>query len=500
MRGQRGSTFVDTTTLPSAQSYAVTIAPDGADVGSATVSVHSVPADTSATATVGGPAVAVTTTASGQNGRITFSATTGQVVRVSVTADTVSGPDDVAITVAGPDNEELTALNGDVGDFADATVTATGTQTIAVDPFGADTGTITIGRQRPPWYSTRKPPGKDGRRFQWMPRATDGNPDRSDGPNPHHDRRAATRRDRGHRSARRPDRHMWPLPALAPRGRHPVAADRREHGPPRPSALRSLPHGCAHRPGPRQPTAVHLLPTGPRRGARRIRAHAPSARHHAHLTEGARTPGIHPGRDYRLRRARSPGHIPRNYPAPAQPDPVPVARWGRCPGLLQIQPAGGELRGRPGPDLLRQPPTPPRRRAPAAVALRSHPERSRWVGNLRLRSSEPTRHRSRARTGHRRGRLQRRHDQHSEPAARQEPTKTLQLRQHRGPGRPRHRAIQFRPDRPAHQRHHAAHRHPRLHRRRRHRPCLRHRWQRRIQRLPVLRNRRIHPRRHLRRR
>ena len=73
------------TTLSTAGTYKITWDFPGAATGSATLRIYSVPADVTATATVGGSAVSLTTTAPGQNAGISFTATAGQSVYLSCT-------------------------------------------------------------------------------------------------------------------------------------------------------------------------------------------------------------------------------------------------------------------------------------------------------------------------------------------------------------------------------------------------------------------------------
>ena len=139
-----GSTFVETTTLPSAGTYAVTIDPNGASIGSATVQVYDVPPDAGGPITPGGAAVTVATTVPGQNGRLTFAGTAGQ--RISMKISNVSYSSATAQLV-GPDNNPVggSTLFGTGGGFVDTrTLPTTGTYALVIDPPNTTTGSATF--------------------------------------------------------------------------------------------------------------------------------------------------------------------------------------------------------------------------------------------------------------------------------------------------------------------------------------------------------------------
>ena len=123
--------------------YSISIDPSGAAVGTATATLYAVPPDATGTITIGGPAVAVTTTAPGQNARLTFAGTAGEAVgldvsRVSILSGTMS--------ILRPDGSTLaTRFFSTGGVFLDGTpLPTTGTYTIVVDPSDALTGTATL--------------------------------------------------------------------------------------------------------------------------------------------------------------------------------------------------------------------------------------------------------------------------------------------------------------------------------------------------------------------
>ncbi len=137
--------FLDATTLPSAGTYSIVVDPQSTNVGSATLTLHDVPPDVTDAIAAGGPPVAVTTTAPGQNALVTFAGTAGERVSVQI-ADVTMGTStccSVRVSILRPDGKTLVAplSVGTTGGFLDATtLPSTGTYTILVDPQGTSTG------------------------------------------------------------------------------------------------------------------------------------------------------------------------------------------------------------------------------------------------------------------------------------------------------------------------------------------------------------------------
>jgi hypothetical protein len=102
------------------------------------------PADVTGTATIGGPAVAITTTVPGQNGSITFAGTTGQRISIALTGVTIAQSD---VSVLKPDQSLLVepVFVTSQGSFIDTrTLPSSGTYRIRIDPRGTYTGTMTV--------------------------------------------------------------------------------------------------------------------------------------------------------------------------------------------------------------------------------------------------------------------------------------------------------------------------------------------------------------------
>jgi uncharacterized protein YhfF len=141
--------FLDATTLPSAGTYSVVVDPQSTNVGSATLMLHDVPPDVTDGIAAGGPPVAVTTTAPGQNALVTFAGTAGERLSVQI-ADVTMGTStccSVRVSILRPDGKTLVAplSVGTTGGFLDATtLPSTGTYTVLVDPQGTNTGGATL--------------------------------------------------------------------------------------------------------------------------------------------------------------------------------------------------------------------------------------------------------------------------------------------------------------------------------------------------------------------
>ena len=138
-----GGTFVEPRTLPTTGTYTIYIDPWGGNTGSATFTLYDVPADPSGTIVNNAAPVTVTTTAPGQNARLTFSGTYGQ--RVSLNLTNVTNPG-AYVSLLRPDGSQQTYVyTGTGGAFMDAqTLSATGTFTFLIDPQGTNTGGMTL--------------------------------------------------------------------------------------------------------------------------------------------------------------------------------------------------------------------------------------------------------------------------------------------------------------------------------------------------------------------
>jgi YD repeat-containing protein len=135
--------FIDLQVLPVAGTYLITFDPAGTSTGTATLTLHDVPADASAPIVPGGAPVTVTTTVPGQNVQVSFSGTAGQ--RVSLKVGFPATCNDVSIQ--NPDGTALLSptLTCATTYFTDVRVLpATGTYVITVNPRDLIVGNVTL--------------------------------------------------------------------------------------------------------------------------------------------------------------------------------------------------------------------------------------------------------------------------------------------------------------------------------------------------------------------
>lgn len=142
--------FMDTQSLGTG-TYQVWIQHNGANFGSETVQVGSVPVDATGTLTVPspgttGPATTLATTSAGQNGSLTFSGTTGQQLAFNI-SNTTYPSGQCFWTLNNPLGAQITGGQCYSSSFVDPqtvrTLTQTGTYTIAINPSGTATGSST---------------------------------------------------------------------------------------------------------------------------------------------------------------------------------------------------------------------------------------------------------------------------------------------------------------------------------------------------------------------
>jgi YD repeat-containing protein len=146
-----GSTyFLDTIPLVATGEYAVWMQHSGSYFGGETLQLSSVPPDFSAPIGIGGAPVRVPSsgdTAVGQNGILTFNASAGQKVSLSVSNGTYLPYYNCNISLRNASQSSL--MTGYCGNGAAAfidtvTLSAAGAYTILVDPFATTTGNTTV--------------------------------------------------------------------------------------------------------------------------------------------------------------------------------------------------------------------------------------------------------------------------------------------------------------------------------------------------------------------
>ena len=140
--------FFDVQTLATTGTYTIVVDPQGSDTGSMTLTLYSVPADTTGTVTINGAAANVTIGTPGQNGTLTFSGTSGQQATVHVTSNTMGL---VRVTLLKPDGTQMTSSFTSAASFNLATqsLTVTGTYTIKIDPDSSNTGSMNVSVTNP---------------------------------------------------------------------------------------------------------------------------------------------------------------------------------------------------------------------------------------------------------------------------------------------------------------------------------------------------------------
>jgi subtilisin family serine protease len=141
--------FIDVKTLPVSGVYTLLVDPQSNATGSMTLTLHEVPPDTVGSISLGGASVTATTTAPGQNAKITFTASAGQRVSLELTEVTIGPPSccSAKVSILRPNGTSLVsgAYVGTSGSFVDTkTITLTGTHTILVDPQGMASGSVTL--------------------------------------------------------------------------------------------------------------------------------------------------------------------------------------------------------------------------------------------------------------------------------------------------------------------------------------------------------------------
>jgi hypothetical protein len=137
-----GNTFVDAFALPATGGYTLTVDPLDAGTGTISIKVNDVPPDVTGSITAGGLPFTATMPVPGQGGLITFDATAGRALTLSLTNTTVSI---MRVSVLGPDGSAVispTYLFGNRTFTFSAPVT--GTYRIVLDPYDIYTGSTTL--------------------------------------------------------------------------------------------------------------------------------------------------------------------------------------------------------------------------------------------------------------------------------------------------------------------------------------------------------------------
>ena len=135
-----GGVFFDATTLPMTGAYSIFIDPKITATGSITLALYNIPADATGTIVIGGPPVVVTIATPGQNARLTFTGTAGQIIDVDWFGEVSFFTRPIILKPDG------TTLADDYGaSTADDIyqLPVTGTYTLLIDPAGNSVGNTT---------------------------------------------------------------------------------------------------------------------------------------------------------------------------------------------------------------------------------------------------------------------------------------------------------------------------------------------------------------------
>ena len=135
--------FIDALTLDTTGPHTILIDPWGSYTGSVTVTLYNVPADVSASLTIGGAGTPIAIAAPGQNASFTFAGTAGQKVSLNITGVTVGFS---TAYLRKPDGTDLAVANvSPPSGFVDTlTLPLSGTYSIFIDPAGNNTGNMTL--------------------------------------------------------------------------------------------------------------------------------------------------------------------------------------------------------------------------------------------------------------------------------------------------------------------------------------------------------------------
>lgn len=137
-----GTTFLETATLPATATYYIFVDPSGANMGSITVTSYAVPADVTGSLSINGGTVPVTLSVPGQNAILSFAGTSGQVITVRVTGNSIGC---VFVKVTKPAGGGTSTTSSCAASFNfGVSLTTTGTHTVTIDPQGAATGSATV--------------------------------------------------------------------------------------------------------------------------------------------------------------------------------------------------------------------------------------------------------------------------------------------------------------------------------------------------------------------
>ncbi len=134
--------FMEPVTLPSAGTYSLQVDPVGRRTGTVTLELYDVPADPTPSMTIGGSSVTVDLLTPGQNAYPTFSGTSGQDIRLTLSNVSITNS---TVKIKNPAGSVIASGSfGTSGGTLDASLTTTGTHSIEVNPGAERTGSMTL--------------------------------------------------------------------------------------------------------------------------------------------------------------------------------------------------------------------------------------------------------------------------------------------------------------------------------------------------------------------
>jgi subtilisin family serine protease len=145
----RNGGFIDTKVLRTTGTYTILVDPQGADLGSMTLTLYDVPSDLTGTIAVGGGPVSLTLAPTpGQNATLTFNGAATQRVSLRLSNVTIGNTSccGARISIFKPDGTTVVPpiLVGTFGATINATLPVTGVYSIGIDPQQAYVGGITL--------------------------------------------------------------------------------------------------------------------------------------------------------------------------------------------------------------------------------------------------------------------------------------------------------------------------------------------------------------------
>jgi len=134
--------YVDTFTLPTNGTYTVRVDPQGTAVGSADLTLYTVPANATGTAVTNGT-TAIATTAPGQSAKLTFTGGAGWTLVLKMESNTCCATQ-VSITAPNGTTKLAPTFFPSTGGQVSVPLTIGGTYTVTIDPQGSAFGTHRI--------------------------------------------------------------------------------------------------------------------------------------------------------------------------------------------------------------------------------------------------------------------------------------------------------------------------------------------------------------------